>query len=318
MSRNSENLIIDAVSFDPSVDFTYTKPRVNKAGGKAVGIINSHTNRQLMLSTPLMMTWGVNERVDEQSGKKSYDMSLQFNNSVNFQTEQEKAFLKNLNDFEQKIKLDAIEHSKQWLNKATLNEAQADVLFHPMLYRPADPEKAPSLKVKLDYWDEKFTCEIFDIEQKQLFPENEEGDNVSPQELITKGSHVACIIKCGGIWFANGKFGVTWKLVQSVVKPKQTLKQGKCHIQLSNDDREKLMNQADTAKVEETTETTKKPTTETEDSDNEEDEHSDHEEETQETNHDVDKEEEEETHEPEPEPEQKPKKAVRKKVIRKA
>ena len=47
------------------------------------------------------------------------------------------------------------------------------------------------------------------------------------------------MIQCGGIWFANGKFGVTWKLVQAVVKPKETLK-GKCHIVLSAEDKKIL------------------------------------------------------------------------------
>jgi hypothetical protein len=50
--------------------------------------------------------------------------------------------------------------------------------------------------------------------------------------LIPKGSEIACIIQCGGIWFANGKFGVTWKLFQGVVKPTQTLAKGQCHIKL--------------------------------------------------------------------------------------
>ena len=47
------------------------------------------------------------------------------------------------------------------------------------------------------------------------------------------------MIQCGGIWFANGKFGVTWKLVQAVVKPKESLK-GKCHIVLSAEDKKIL------------------------------------------------------------------------------
>jgi hypothetical protein len=44
------------------------------------------------------------------------------------------------------------------------------------------------------------------------------------------------VLQCGGVWFAGGKFGVTWKLFQAVVKPKTTLR-GKCHINLSQDDK---------------------------------------------------------------------------------
>ena len=32
-------------------------------------------------------------------------------------------------------------------------------------------------------------------------------------ELPSK-SHVACLIECGGVWFAAGRCGVTWKFLQ--------------------------------------------------------------------------------------------------------
>jgi hypothetical protein len=70
---------------------------------------------------------------------------------------------------------------------------------------------------------------LFDTHNNILIPND---DGVTPEELIPKGSEIACIIQCGGIWFANGKFGVTWKLFQGVVKPTQTLAKGQCHIKL--------------------------------------------------------------------------------------
>jgi hypothetical protein len=65
---------------------------------------------------------------------------------------------------------------------------------------------------------------------------------LSPKDLIAKGSHIAVSIQCGGIWFANGKFGVTWKLFQAIVKPKMSLK-GKCHIKLDDDEKTKIVSQ---------------------------------------------------------------------------
>ena len=55
-----------------------------------------------------------------------------------------------------------------------------------------------------------------------------------------------------GVWFANGKFGTTWKLVQAKVKPRASLT-GRCHIELTTDEREKL----DSQKEEENDEPTK-------------------------------------------------------------
>jgi hypothetical protein len=61
--------------------------------------------------------------------------------------------------------------------------------------------------------------------------------------LIAKGSHIAAVIQCGGLWFANGKFGVTWRLFQGVLKPKATMR-GVCQIQLSGEDKDRMVNQA--------------------------------------------------------------------------
>ena len=76
------------------------------------------------------------------------------------------------------------------------------------------------------------------------------------------------IILCGGLWFANGKFGVTWRLFQAQVQPKVSLK-GKCLIVLS--DAEKAMLKA-TAETEDDVELepTKVPVVYAEDSDDEE------------------------------------------------
>jgi hypothetical protein len=100
-----------------------------------------------------------------------------------------------------------------------------------------DKTRAPTLKIKIPYWEGVFkNVEIYSENRNLLFPND---DNVAINELIGKASNVATIIQCGGIWVANGKFGVTWKLFQAVVKPKTSLS-GKCHIVLSDKDKEKL------------------------------------------------------------------------------
>ena len=53
-------------------------PKVNASGGKNVPLYNVSAKKGLTLQTPLMLTWGVNECTDDNSGRKTYDMSLQF------------------------------------------------------------------------------------------------------------------------------------------------------------------------------------------------------------------------------------------------
>lgn len=247
-TQSKNNLFISHMKFNPSTDLTYNKPRINKSGGKTIGILNRNTNRQLNLSTPLLLTWGLNKRVDDQNGRVSYDMALQFP-SDSYHNEQTRKFMDTMIKFEDEVKKQAIKNSKQWLNMAKLTDGQVDVLFHPMLNWPKnketgerDTERSPTLKIKLDYWDSKFNCEIYDMNKDLLFPNVDE--EFHPMDFLTKASNVACIIKCGGVWFANGKFGVTWRLVQAVVKPKASLT-GKCFIELTTDERDKLNEQKD-------------------------------------------------------------------------
>lgn len=244
---NTSELILNGDSFSPNKDVKYTKPKVNKSGGKSVGILNK-SNASLVINTPMMLTWGVQGNDFEGNGNIKYDMALQFPND-DYQTEPSMSFLKNMKDFEEKVKNDAIENSKEWFNKGKLTKEVVDALFSPMLKYPRDQEtkeidesRAPTLRIKVDKWDGEFTCEIYDLEQKMLFPN--EKDDVSPMSLIPKATNVALMMRCGGIWFANGKFGVTWKLVQACVKPKHSLK-GRCMVQLSDDDKSKMNAQKD-------------------------------------------------------------------------
>lgn len=239
-ATNTDNMIIEATKFTPSKDIVYAKPVVNKAGGKSVRINSKLSNRQLHITMPLMLTWGVNARKDEQTNRESFDMSLQFPKEE-YASEQTNLVLAAFEAMEEQVKNDAIKYSKEWFNKPKLTSAQVDVLFNPMLYWPKDPETgerrqdgAPTLRVKLDYWDEKFKCEIYDVEQNPLYGPTINNE-ITPMDLIPKGCQVATIIKCGGVYFVNGKFGVTWRLHQALVKPKSSIS-GKCFISLTPDE----------------------------------------------------------------------------------
>ena len=243
----AQKMIVEAVAFNTETDFTYTKPKVNASGGKSIGIVNSTSNKGLYLSTPLMLTWGVNEFVDDNSGRKTYDMSLQFPKEE-YKTELLDKFLVNMQTLEARLKSDAIKNSKEWMNKSKMSAEVVDALWTPMLKYPKDKEsgefdydRPPTLRLKIPIWDGEWKIELYDMNQKQLFP-NDAG--LLPTDLIAKATNVATVMQCGGLWFANGKFGVTWKLVQAVVKPKQTLR-GQCFINLTSDDKATLNNNSD-------------------------------------------------------------------------
>ena len=241
-------MVIPGASFNPLTDMKYTKPKVNSVGGRSVGIVNAKTSTVLNLSSPLMLTWGVQDFTDDKTGKVSYDLALQFPNE-GFETPATVKFLANMAMFEKKIKEDAIANSKEWFSKPKMTSDAVDALWTPVLKYPknkdtleADMTRAPTLKVKLPFWDNTWKeLELYGVDMAPIFPDPM-NPALSPKDLIAKGSHIAVSIQCGGIWFANGKFGVTWKLFQAIVKPKMSLR-GKCHIKLDDDEKTKMVAQ---------------------------------------------------------------------------
>ena len=172
-------------------------------------------------------------------------MSLQFP-SEEYKTEDTDAFFSNMLAFQNKVKADALEKSKEWFGKVHKSADIIDELFSPMLKYPnqkgsrePDYTKQPALKIKIRRWEGVWKCEIYDEDNEPLFPSSS-NSTVSPLDYLKKGTTVALIIQFAGIWFVNGKFSISWNLVQAVVqKPRATLT-GKCFIQLKKTDKEKL------------------------------------------------------------------------------
>lgn len=251
----SDKMIVEGSKFDAKSDVVFTKPKVNSSGSKNVGILNSKTKKSLYLSSPLMLTWGINENDFDGSGRKTYDLSLQFprDQDSNF-SEETKNLLSSLEEYEQLIKETAISSCKEWFGKAKMSEDVVEALFTPMLKYPKDPNtgepdktRAPTLRVKIPYYDNVFKIELYDTERELLFP-SVENSSLLPMQVIDKGQNIAVVIQSGGMWFANGKFGTTWKLVQAVVQPRESL-YGKCHINLDSKSKERLKKEAEEREV---------------------------------------------------------------------
>ena len=308
------SVITKAKTFDPS-QITYRAPTTNKRGGKAVQV--QLNGQPLVLQIPLMLTWGVNERVDEDSGRISYDMALQF------QPDRHKSiakFLSAMKELQEKVKDDCVKNSKLWFGKSSMSREVVDVLMYPILKYPRmkdgsgepDMERDPTLKLKVPYWEGKFNLELYDMERKALYlPVKKEGDvgpqgTKTPVDFVPKGSHVNGLIGCTGLWFAGGKCGVTWKLIQACVRPPVRLVgTGTCHVEEDSDDEDLLnsLQKTDNSKeADEEEEETAGPTFVDSDEDDDDDDDDEVEAETK-------------TVEPEPEPE-KPKKVKKKKIVR--
>lgn len=236
----STPVVLNIDSWNPAMN-KYMQPKLNKQGGKSITLISKQTNRSLHVSTPLMTTWGIGDFVNEQGESDGkYSISLVFPNE-DYSTKSSTAFLEKMKDFENQILEDAVANSELWWGEKMSRELVKHTFFPFLKYakmkdsKKIDTTKPPHIKAKVPIWEGKWGVEIYDTRNNMLFPcENED---MTPMDFVPRLSNVACVIQCGGIWIGGKGWGLTWKLVQCVVKPKEVASVfGRCHVQLSEDE----------------------------------------------------------------------------------
>jgi len=241
--------IVDGTNIDTSV-FSYSAPKANPSGGKVVNLYNKHFRESLTISTPLMLTWGAQEGMDQAKNPTGkFTMSLQFP-SKDYSNEDAEAFLKSIRALEAKVKADAITYSKEWFGKEIKSMDVMEEKFNVMLRHPKvekgsaemDMDKPPTLTVKIPCWKGVWQSEIYDEESQPLFIKGKSPSHVTPLDFLKPKTHVMCLLQCGGLWFVNGKVSITWNLKQAVVqKPKTSaLAEGTCFLKPKAADVEKL------------------------------------------------------------------------------
>jgi hypothetical protein len=241
--------IIDGTNIDTNV-FSYSAPKANPSGGKVVNLYNKNFKESLTLSTPLMLTWGAQEGMDQAKNPTGkFTMSLQFPNT-DYSNDDSEAFLSSMRALEAKIKADALTYSKEWFGKEIKSADVMEEKFNVMLRHPKkekgsaemDLSKPPTLTVKIPCWKGVWQSEIYDEEGNPLFLKGKSPSHLSPLDFLKPKTHVICLIQCGGLWFVNGKVSVTWNLKQAIVqKPKtSSIVEGTCFLRPKAADVQKL------------------------------------------------------------------------------
>jgi hypothetical protein len=252
----------------------YMPPKVNEKGGKSINVISKQTSRSLHFTTPLMMTWGITDFIDdkgESDGK--FSISLNFPNDE-YKTPATTLFLDKLKAFENQILDDAVANSELWWGEQMSRELCKHTFFPFLKYsknkdtKKIDYTKPPSIRAKVPCYNDKWAVELYDTNSNLIFPS--EDPTQTPPDFVPKLSNIACVLQCGGIWIGGKGWGLTWKMVQGVVKPRVSDSvYGKCHINLSSEDKEALESQPATVDEDAVEEEKKVVDTTAEDSDEE-------------------------------------------------
>lgn len=214
-------------------DVTYGTPKTSARGGKNIPLM--YNGNRLLIDTPLILSWGINKMVDDDTGRVSYNMSLQCNNNSSVSK-----FFGKLKELEEYVLDSCVKNSKDWFNKSKMTKEVAEALFTPFVRYPKDKEtkepdysRDPTLRVKIPYWEGRFNIELYDMDGTLILDNKfSETDTNLIENYIPKASHVVCALQCNGIWYAAGKFGVSWQLKQAMVK-KPVKFEGKCFLRVN-------------------------------------------------------------------------------------
>jgi hypothetical protein len=244
---SSNNVVLTISDWDTTA-IKFMAPKVNDKGGKSINIVSKQTNRSLHISTPLMMTWGISDFIDEKGESDGkYSISLNFPNDE-YRTQASDEFLNKLKEFETQILQEAVKNSELWWGESMSLELCKHTFFPFLKYtknkdtKKIDFTKPPSIRAKVPNYNGKWGVEIYDTSLRLIFPCEDE--HMMPMDFVPKLSRVACGLQCSGIWIGGKGWGLTWKMFQCIVKPREVVSVfGKCHIALSNEEKDTLEKQ---------------------------------------------------------------------------
>ena len=105
-----------------------------------------------------------------------------------------------------------VKNSKAWFKKDTVSKELISELYTPSMRFAKDSSGArkpypPTMKIQLRKRDGKFDVDIYDAALNSM-----KGTPI--EDILVKRAQLTVLMKCTGVWFAGGKFGLSWKAEQ--------------------------------------------------------------------------------------------------------
>ena len=211
---------------------TFGEPKTNASGGKNIAIFKDRAI--LTYAGPTVRCYGIGVNQFDVTKPATYDITLQLDESTESMT-----FIQNMLALERRILEEANKNSFKWfgrkLSPEVLNEFWTPFVKYPKKKGTEtgelDMSKSPTVRFKFAHFDGQFKyIEVYNTSNELIFPK----PNANLEELIPKGSEVKGLFRCNGIWFAGGKFGMTCKPIQLVVRPKARILPGVCQLTMGS------------------------------------------------------------------------------------
>ncbi len=125
-----------------------------------------------------------------------------------------KSYYDSLAAFDKFIMSEAYKNRVAWFRDNTLTESEIRRFYTPSIKFAKDKEGnvkpyPPTQKIKMRKNGDSFDATLYEPSGKKI--------NESAIDVLVKGVSVTVLVECGGLWFAGGKFGVTWRAKQIVI-----------------------------------------------------------------------------------------------------
>ena len=180
--------------------------------------VNNSKNNTLVLRTPIMRTSKI-RKFD--CSTPSYSVYLNYQSSLNSEM-----FYKKIKEFELKIISDCVKNSEEWFGKKMTKEL-VENMFIPMVRYPTDSEtyepdmsKPQIMPLRIQHREGVFDVEFYNMDKSVIFNSENAKSFLMKEDfesIIPDDSYMVACIKCRCIWYCNGKIGVSWELIQSIL-----------------------------------------------------------------------------------------------------
>lgn len=237
--------VIKVSNWNPSA-IKYGPPKIGAKNAVSIPVISKDTNRWLTIQTPSMMTWGISDYCDEKGDSNGrFQMSICFPNAGT-ETAETTEFLEKLKKFQDAVLTHAYENRELWFGTEEMGQDIIKFNFKPFIKYPKNKETKkpdmtkPTIRPKVSLYEGRWDIELYDTNYKIIYPCEDE--SLSPVDFVPMFSNVVACLQCTGIWIIDGKWGITFKVKQAIVKRSDHYVHsvGKCMIELSGDDQQAI------------------------------------------------------------------------------
>lgn len=200
--------VVTPASFSVS-KITFSAVKSLESGGKQA-YLNYDGKPLVMQVGPLETPFGMS--VFDKAGPPKYSVDLKLRGYDDPSNQPVTASIYNaLHNLDEFMLDQGVKNAVAWFKGAKSREVLSE-LYTPTVKFAKDAEGnlkpyPPTIKLQLRQRDGKFETAVYDDKKRPL-------TDVPLEDIIVKGTVMTALIQCTGVWFAGGKFGISWKALQ--------------------------------------------------------------------------------------------------------